>query len=98
MQIEFSESERSTVGIEWELALVDGATGALVQIAQEVLAELGTDGHEHPQITHELLLNTVELVSRVHHTVPDALADLSGLIGMVREVTDPLGAELMCAG
>ena len=32
MQIEFSESARSTVGIEWELALVDGSTGDLVQI------------------------------------------------------------------
>ncbi|AGW41137.1 hypothetical protein O159_10260 [Leifsonia xyli subsp. cynodontis DSM 46306] len=99
MQIEFSESERSTVGIEWELALVDGATGDLVPIAEEVLGELGTpDGHEHPQITHELLMNTVELVSRVHRTVPAAIADLQELIGMVRAVTDPRGVELMCAG
>ncbi|WP_431220982.1 glutamate--cysteine ligase [Leifsonia xyli] len=99
MQIEFSESERSTVGVEWELALVDGATGDLVQIADEVLRELGTaDGREHPQITHELLLNTVELVSRVHATVPAAISDLQELIGLVREVTDPLGVELMCAG
>jgi carboxylate-amine ligase len=99
MQIEFSPSERSTVGIEWELALVDGTTGDLVQIADDVLRELGTpDGREHPQITHELLLNTVELVSRVHHTVPAAIADLQGLIDLVRGVTDPLGVELMCAG
>ncbi|WP_313545832.1 glutamate--cysteine ligase [Leifsonia aquatica] len=99
MQIEFSESERSTVGIEWEIALVDGATGDLVQIADEVLRELGTpDGREHPQITHELLLNTVELVSRVHRAVPAAVADLQELIGLVREVTDPLGVELLCAG
>ncbi|MGH1548467.1 glutamate--cysteine ligase [Leifsonia poae] len=99
MQIEFSESERSTVGIEWELALVDGSTGDLVHIADEVLRELGTpDGREHPQITHELLLNTVELVSRVHKTVPAAITDLQELIGLVREVTDPLGVELMCAG
>jgi len=99
MQIEFSESERSTVGIEWELALVDGSTGDLVHIADEVLRELGTpDGREHPQITHELLLNTVELVSRVHRTVPAAITDLQELIGLVREVTDPLGVELMCAG
>jgi len=99
MQIEFSESERSTVGIEWELALVDGATGDLVHIADEVLRELGTpDGKEHPQVTHELLLNTVELVSRVHKTVPAAITDLQELIGLVREVTDPLGVELMCAG
>jgi carboxylate-amine ligase len=99
MQIEFSPSERSTVGVEWELALVDGTTGDLVQIADDVLRELGTpDGREHPQITHELLLNTVELVSRVHHTVPAAIADLQGLIDLVRGVTDPLGVELMCAG
>lgn len=99
MQIDFSESERSTVGIEWEIALVDGATGDLVQIADDVLRELGTpDGREHPQITHELLMNTVELVSRVHRTVPAAITDLQELIGLVREVTDPLSVELMCAG
>ncbi|MFF1572907.1 glutamate--cysteine ligase [Leifsonia sp. NPDC058292] len=99
MQIEFSESERSTVGIEWEIALVDGATGDLVHIAEDVLRELGTpDGAEHPQITHELLQNTVELVSRVHKTVPAAITDLQELIGLVRGVTDPLGVELMCAG
>lgn len=99
MQIDFSESERSTVGIEWEIALVDGSTGDLVQIADDVLRELGTpDGREHPQITHELLMNTVELVSRVHRTVPAAITDLQELIGLVRGVTDPLGVELMCAG
>ncbi|MDN4615018.1 glutamate--cysteine ligase [Leifsonia sp. F6_8S_P_1B] len=99
MQIEFSPSERSTIGVEWELALVDGTTGDLVQIADDVLRELGTpDGREHPQITHELLMNTVELVSTVHHTVPAAIADLQGLIDLVRGVTDPLGVELMCAG
>jgi len=99
MQIEFSQSERSTVGIEWELALVDGSTGDLVHIAEDVLRELGTpDGREHPQITHELLQNTVELVSRVHKTVPAAISDLQELIALVRGVTDPLGVELMCAG
>lgn len=99
MQIEFSQSERSTVGIEWELALVDGSTGDLVHIAEDVLRELGTpDGQEHPQITHELLQNTVELVSRVHKTVPAAITDLQELIALVRGVTDPLGVELMCAG
>jgi len=99
MQIEFSQSERSTVGIEWELALVDGSTGDLVHIAEDVLRELGTpDGREHPQITHELLQNTVELVSRVHKTVPAAITDLQELIALVRGVTDPLGVELMCSG
>ncbi len=99
MRIEFAESARSTVGVEWEIALVDRDTGDLVQSADTVLAALGPgDGSEHPQITHELLLNTVELVSGVHERVPDAVADLSGLIDLVRSVTDPMGVELMCAG
>ena len=47
MQIEFAPSERSTIGVEWELALVDSATGDLVQVADEVLREVGTpDGRE----------------------------------------------------
>ncbi|HVX08180.1 glutamate--cysteine ligase [Humibacter sp.] len=99
MPIEFSPSERSTVGIEWEIALVDRDTGDLVQAAPEVLPKLGPgDGSEHPQITHELLLNTLELVSGVHHRVPDAVADLQRLTERVRTVTDSMDVELMCAG
>ncbi|HWD61114.1 MAG TPA: glutamate--cysteine ligase [Humibacter sp.] len=99
MRIDFATSERSTVGIEWEIALVDRDTGDLVQIADDVLKSAGPgDGSEHPQITHELLLNTIELVSKVHRTVPDAVADLAALIEHVRETTDRLGVELMCAG
>ena len=99
MQIEFAASERSTVGIEWELALVDRTTGDLVQIAEEVLAAVAqADGSAHPQITHELLLNTIELVSRVHRTIPEAVSDLRELIAEVQAVIDPLGIDLMCAG
>ena len=99
MRIDFASSERSSVGIEWELALVDRDTGDLVQVADEVLEAVGSgDGSEHPQITHELLLNTIELVSGVHHSVPDAVADLQGLIDLVRTVTDEMDVELMCAG
>ncbi|NNC10976.1 glutamate--cysteine ligase [Planctomonas sp. JC2975] len=99
MRIDFAASDRSTIGIEWELALVDRDTGDLVQIADQVLPLLGPgDGSEHPQITHELLLNTIELVSGVHRSVPDAVADLEELLARVRAATDPLGVELMCAG
>lgn len=99
MQISFAESERSTLGVEWELALVDKISGDLVHIADDVLRAVGDDdGTEHPQITHELLLNTVELISRVHHRVCDAVIDLRELIEQVQMVTDPLGVELMCAG
>jgi carboxylate-amine ligase len=99
MPIEFARSERSTVGLEWEVALVDRDTGDLVGAADTVLSELRpSDGSDHPQITNELLLNTVELVSGVHHTVPEAIADLEGQLAEVRAITDPMGVELICSG
>ncbi|MEF2978756.1 glutamate--cysteine ligase [Subtercola sp. YIM 133946] len=99
MEISFASSDRSTLGIEWEIALVDQQTGDLVSVATEVLDALRQhDGSEHPQITGELLLNTVELVTRVHETVPDAVADLLAQLDEVRAITDPLDVELMCAG
>jgi carboxylate-amine ligase len=97
--IEFASSARSTVGIEWELALVDRETGDLVNIADEVLDALrGPDGSPHPHITGELLLNTVELVSGVHHTVAGAVADVAGQVAEVRVITDPRGVDPICSG
>lgn len=99
MRIPFAASERSTVGIEWELALVDSDSGDLRQVAQTVLdAVAPPGGGEHPTIKQELLLNTVEIVSGVCHTVREAGDDLERSIDVLREVTDPLRVELMCAG
>jgi carboxylate-amine ligase len=97
--IEFARSARSTIGIEWEVALVDRSTGDLVSIADEVLDALrGPDGSPHPHITGELLLNTVELVSAVHTTVAGAVADVYGQVDEVRAITDPLDVDLICSG
>jgi carboxylate-amine ligase len=99
MQIPFAASERSTLGIEWELALVDADSGDLRQVAHTVLdAVAPADGGEHPTIRQELLLNTVEIVTGVCHTVSEAMDDLDRSIELVRAVTDPLRVELMCAG
>ncbi|WP_420114646.1 glutamate--cysteine ligase [Pseudactinotalea sp.] len=99
MTLDFAHSERSTLGVEWELALVDADTGDLRQVAQTVLdAVAPADGSQHPTIRQELLLNTVELVTGVCRTVPEAMADLDRSIALVREITDPLRVELMCAG
>lgn len=98
-QIPFSRSERSTLGIEWELALVDADSGDLRQVAQTVLDELAPpEGGEHPTIKQELLLNTVEIVTGVCRTVREAGDDLEHSMAQLREVTDPLRVELMCAG
>lgn len=97
--MDFARSARSTVGIEWEIALVDSETGDLVPAATEVLDGLrGTDGSQHPTITGELLLNTVELVSGVHTTVAGAVADVVGQLNEVRAVTEPRGVDLVCSG
>ncbi|MBC7442668.1 MAG: glutamate--cysteine ligase [Ramlibacter sp.] len=99
MGIEFARSPRSTIGIEWELALVDRETGDLVCVADEVLTALrGPDGAPHPHITGELLLNTVELVSGVHTTVGGAVADVAAQVAEVRAITDPRGVDLICSG
>lgn len=98
MRIPFTGSERSTVGIEWELALVDADSGDLRQVANTVLDGVRPEGGEHPSIKRELLLNTVEVTSGVCRTVGEAGRDLEAAIAEIRGVTDPLRVELMCAG
>ena len=97
MKIDFASSRQSTLGVEWELALVDAETGELASVANEVLRgvaarhpELNEDD-EHPHIKQELLLNTVELVTGICTTVAEAKADLSSSLAAVRDVTDPDG-------
>ncbi|TFB64121.1 MULTISPECIES: glutamate--cysteine ligase [Cryobacterium] len=99
MPLEFARSARSTVGIEWEVALVDRTTGDLVGVADQVLDALrGPDGSSHPTITGELLLNTVELVSGVHDTVGHAVADVAGQLGEVRRVLTGRDVDVICSG
>jgi carboxylate-amine ligase len=104
MKIDFASSRQSTLGVEWELALVDAETGELASVAKQVLRgvaarhpELNEDD-EHPHIKQELLLNTVELVTGICSTVAEAKADLSSSLAAVRDVTDPMGVEVFCAG
>ena len=93
--IPFARSERSTIGVEWELALVDADSGDLRQVAQTVLdAVAPPGGGEHPTIKQELLLNTVEIVTGVCRTVAEAGRDLQRSIEELRPVTDPLRVEL----
>ncbi|WP_423462407.1 glutamate--cysteine ligase [Promicromonospora sp. MS192] len=101
----FGESPRSTVGLEWEIGLVEPGTADLAQSAPQVLEALARAGEPQPagtgfapQVTGEFMRNTVELVSGVCRTVGQAGADLEHLLGRVRTVTDSLGLELMGGG
>jgi len=95
----FARSERSTVGIEWEVALVDADSGDLRQAAQTILdAVRSPDGTDHPRITQELLLNTVEVSSGKCVTVGQAGGDLVAALEQVQEVATPLRIDLMGGG
>lgn len=104
MKIDFAPSSQSSLGVEWELALVDGESGELVSAADEVLRGVRQkhpqlqDDDEHPHIKQELLANTIELVTGVCSSVAEAKADLTRSMDAVREVTGPLGVELFSAG
>ena len=95
----FHPSAGRTVGIEWEFAPVDRRTGDLVSVAEQVLDAVRPPGAPgHPRIHQELLLNTVELVTGVSRTVPEAVEDLRSSLAEVRRVTDPMDVELFSAG
>ncbi|MGV9296510.1 MULTISPECIES: glutamate--cysteine ligase [Amycolatopsis] len=99
MRIDFQASRRSTVGAEWELALVDRRSGELRSVAEELLAAVCPEGEaEHPRIKQELLLNTIEVVSGVCRTVGEVKKDLDEALDEVHRVADPLGVELFSAG
>ncbi len=99
MRLDFHASERTTLGVEWELGLVDPATGDLVPRSPDVFAALpdlprGTA----TRVVKELMLNTVELVSGVSENAGEAVADLGESLAAVRAAADGLGIELLSAG
>ncbi|MEU7765858.1 glutamate--cysteine ligase [Nocardia sp. NPDC049190] len=98
--VPFQGSPRPTIGVEWEIALVDKVSRDLSNTAADVFDEVGDlrayDGK--PQVTKELLRNTVELVTGVHDTVGAAVDDLTGTMNAVRRAADRLGVDLFCAG
>ncbi len=92
--IDFARSPRPTIGVEWEFALVDAQTRDLSNEATAVIAEIG----ENPRVHKELLRNTVEVVSGICRTVPEAMEDLRQTLGPARRIVRDRGMELFCAG
>ena len=99
MKITFESSQQSTVGIEWEIAMVDRTNDELANIADSIISSLqSNDSQRYPHITTELMQNTLELVTSPHSKVADAIAQLGQLVEEVSAVTTPRGIGLMCAG
>jgi YbdK family carboxylate-amine ligase len=97
VQIPFHSSPSSSLGIEWELQLVDRRTRELTSGAAEILRELAPAG-EHATAKHELLQSTVEVITGVCSTVGEATADLATTIALVSPLAAARGLGLMCAG
>ena len=97
MGIDFAPSNRSGLGIEWEVACVDRRSGELTPAAPELLSRLGPAG-AFPHVTNELLTNTVELVTAPHRRVREAVADLDRLAEGVATAAEPMGVDLLSSG
>ncbi|QAY61139.1 glutamate--cysteine ligase [Microbacterium protaetiae] len=99
MGVHFASSDRSTVGLEWEIMLADRESGDLVPRAPEILPLLhDRSADARFTVTGELLTNTVEVTSGVSGTVAEAAHDVADAIAALRAITDPLDVELLCAG
>jgi carboxylate-amine ligase len=99
VQIPFTSSPRSSLGVEWELELVDLETRELRSGASDILAELGSPhGGEHPKAKHELLESCIEVITGVCTTVDEALGDLRGTVDEVSGAAAERGLGVMCSG
>lgn len=100
MTVAFAASPRSTLGIEWEVALVDRETRSLASLAPQILGELEKTwpADAFPHLTSELLQNTIEFVSAPHSNVTDALAELRTMANAVSELADREGARVIGSG
>ncbi|MBF4161635.1 glutamate--cysteine ligase [Nocardioides acrostichi] len=98
MHIDFHASPEPTLGVEWELALVDASSRDLRNDADDLLAAAHGTLTTPERVHRELLRNTVELVTGVHHTVGAAVAELRRTLGELVPVADGLGLDLYGGG
>jgi carboxylate-amine ligase len=98
--ITWNPSRGPTLGIEWELQLIDRRSRMLRQDAREVLAALPDlmESGEHPKIKFEIMQSTVEIVTGICSTVAEAKQDLAATISQLQRITGERGTMLACAG
>jgi carboxylate-amine ligase len=98
VRIEFHPSPEPTLGVEWELALVDRHTRDLANEASHLFARAKARMPDPTRLRKELLLNTVEVVTGVCHTVGEAMDDLRRSLAPVVRACDDLNVDLYGAG
>jgi carboxylate-amine ligase len=99
VQIPFTSSPRSSLGVEWELELVDLETRELSGAASGILGEISRPhGGEHPKAKHELLESCIEVITGVCTTVEEAVHDLQETVDEVSAAAASRGLGVMCSG
>ena len=99
MRIDFASSPRSSLGIEWELQLVDLYTRQLSSGSNAILAEIPAAADPvSPKAKHELFQSCVEINTGVCGTVAEAREDLSDTVKQVTHSAARLGLGVMCSG
>jgi len=98
MHIDFHASAEPTLGVEWELALVDRDTRDLANEAAHLFARAKPRMTDPGRLHQELLRNTVEIVTGVCHTVGEAMADVRETLAAVVPACDQLGVDLYGGG
>ena len=94
---DFSRSDGPTLGVEWEICLVDPVTRDLVPRAAEVIEEVQA---RYPDIRlePEFLQNTIELVTPICANTKEAVRALQRDLNAVKEVADEMGLKLWASG
>ena len=93
----FARSPEPTLGVEWEVALVDPVTWDLVPRGAELIDSVRA-AHPDIHLEKEFLQNTVELVTGVCRTVPEAMGDLGASLSAVREAATAMDVRLWASG
>ena len=104
--VTFTPSAGRTLGVEWELGLLDPVTFDLTSRADELLCIANApddSGHARPTksrstVTKELLRNTVEIVTGVCANAEEAATDLADGLARVRAAAGELDILLYGGG
>lgn len=97
--VPFAASAGPSLGVEWELALVDRTTRDLANAAGEVIAGVRADEGAGPvRVADELLRNTVEVISGVHRVAGEAAAEVTAGVAAVRRAADAVGVDVISSG
>ena len=98
VRIDFQASPEPTLGVEWELALVDRTSRDLANRAADLFAAAQPVLPDPGRLHEELLRNTVEVVTGVCRTTTEAVDDLRGTLALLLPVADGLGLDLYGGG